>query len=57
MEVYKDDILVKSKDPQQHWQDLEEMFGTLYRYNMRLSSKKCAFRVKIEKFLGFMLTE
>ena len=26
MEVYVDDILVKSKDSQQHWQDLEKTF-------------------------------
>ena len=28
-EVYLDDILVKSKDPQQHWHNLEETFKTL----------------------------
>ena len=29
----------------------------LRKYNMRLNPKKCAFRVKAEKFLGFMLIE
>ena len=50
-----DDILVKSKDPQQHWWDLDETFKTLYRYNMRLNPKKCTFKVKVGKFLEFML--
>ena len=57
MEVYVDDILIKSKDPQQHWQDLEETFQMLRKYNMRLNPKKCAFGVKARKFLGFMLAE
>ena len=53
--VYVDDILVNSKDPQQYWHDLEEMFKTLQKYNMRLNPKKCAFGVKVGKFLRFML--
>ena len=43
MEDYVDDILIKSKDPQQHWQDLEETFRMLRMYNMRLNPKKCSF--------------
>ena len=57
MKVHVNGILVKSKDPQQHWQDLEEMFKTLWKYNMRLNLKKCEFGVKIGKFLKFMLFE
>ena len=57
MEVYVNDILVKSKDPKQHWQDLEEAFKTLQKYNIRLNPKKCAFEVNVGKFLEFMLTD
>ena len=57
MEVYVDDILVKSKDLRHHRHDLEETFQTLRKYNMRLNPKKCTFKVKARKFLGFMLTE
>ena len=57
MEVYMNDILIKSKKPRQHQQDLEETFKTLRWYDMRLNLKKCAFKVKVGKFLGFMLTE
>ena len=57
MEVYVDDILIKSKESQQHQEDLEETFKTLWWYNMRLNPKKCMFDVKAWKFLIFMLTE
>ena len=34
MEVYVDDIMIKSNEPQQHQKDLEETFKTLWWYNM-----------------------
>ena len=37
--------------------DLEETFGTLRSYNMKLNLSKCAFRVTVETFLGFMLSQ
>ena len=40
IDVYVDNILVKSKDPYQQWQDLEETFKTFRQYNMRLNIKK-----------------
>ena len=33
--------------------DLEETFGTLCSYNMKLNLSKCAFGVTARKFLGF----
>ncbi|XP_020687591.1 uncharacterized protein LOC110103278 [Dendrobium catenatum] len=56
MEVYVDDILVKSLEKSQHISDLEECFCLLRSYNMRLNPSKCAFRVALGKFLGFMVT-
>ena len=35
--------------------DLEEVFGELYKYDMRLNPKKCTFEVCEGKFLGFMI--
>ena len=32
MEVYEDDMLVKSKEAESHLEDLEEMFKTLRQY-------------------------
>ena len=37
--------------------DLEETFGTLHSYNMKLNSSKCAFGVTAGKFLGFMVSQ
>lgn len=51
--AYGDDILVKSKTPQQHPENLEETFDTLKQYGMRLNPSKCSFCIREGKFLGF----
>ena len=56
MEVYVDDMLVKSLDEERHLDDLQETFDTLRRYNMKLNPSKCAFGVSSGKFLGFMVS-
>ena len=56
VEVYVDDMLVKSQDEGKHLDDLQETFNTLKQYNMRLNPNKCAFRVSSWKFLGFMIS-
>ena len=56
VEVYMDDMLVRSLDEQKHQDDLQETFDTFRRYNMRLNSSKCVFRVSLGKFLGFMVS-
>ena len=56
MEVYVDNMLVKSKEVESHLDDLEETFETLRRYQMRFPAK-CAFRVSSGKFLGFMVSQ
>ncbi|CAL9012805.1 unnamed protein product [Prunus brigantina] len=45
MEVYIDDMVVKSQEKSQHLRHLEEVFNILRRYHMRLNPKKCAFGV------------
>ena len=45
VEVYVDDMLVKSLDEGKHLDDLQETFNTLRRYNMKLNPSKCAFEV------------
>ncbi|XP_042952216.1 uncharacterized protein LOC122289297 [Carya illinoinensis] len=57
MEVYVDDLLVKSKEPAQHLLDLRTAFGVLHLYRMRLNPSKCAFGIQLGKFLGFILSE
>ena len=57
VQVYIDDILVKSIWEDDHLDDLKETFNTLHSYNMKLNSKKCAFGVMAGKFLGFMVSQ
>ncbi|CAA0839165.1 Unknown protein, partial [Striga hermonthica] len=57
MEVYVDDMLVKSRRADDHVGDLKETFETLRRYKMKLNPAKCKFGVKSGKFLGYMVTE
>ena len=56
MEVYMDDMLVKSKEEQTHLDNLRETFATLRQYQMKLNPSKCAFGVASGKFLGFMVS-
>ena len=45
MEVYVDDMLVKSREAKTHLADLQEAFDTLKRYKMKLNPAKCLFGV------------
>lgn len=55
MEVYVDDMLVKTKYQKDHVKDLAECFTILRQYNMKLDPKKCSFGVSFGKFLGFIV--
>ena len=57
VQVYVDDMLVKSVRENDHLSDLQETFNTLRSYNMKLNPSKCVFRVTAEKFLGFMVSQ
>ena len=56
VQVYVDDMLVKSLQEDDHLGNLQETFDTLRTYNMKLNPCKCAFRVTAGKFLGFMVS-
>ena len=57
VQVYVEDILVKSLREDDHLDDLQETFDTLWSYNMKLNPNKCAFGVTAGKFLGFMVSQ
>ena len=57
MEVYVDDMLVKSREELTHLDDLKETFATLKQYQMKLNPAKCVFGVASGKFLGFMVSQ
>ena len=55
MEVYIDDMLVKSVKAELHITHLVEAFQVLKSYNMKLNPAKCTFGVSARKFLGFIV--
>ena len=55
MEVYIDDMLVKSTTAELHIAHMSEAFQILREYNMKLNPAKCAFGVSAGKFLGFIV--
>ncbi|XP_034677777.1 uncharacterized protein LOC117908267 [Vitis riparia] len=57
VEVYIDDIVIKSETQAKHAQHLEEAFHLMRAYNMKLNPAKCAFGISTRKFLGFMVTQ
>ena len=57
IEVYIDDMLVKSKECVDHAEHLQEAFKLLRVYGMKLNPSKCAFGVSAGRFLGFMVTQ
>ena len=57
MEVYIDDMLIKSLHADKHLDHLRQEFEILRKYNMKLNPTKCSFGVASGKFLGFMVTQ
>ncbi|KAK4390035.1 Retrovirus-related Pol polyprotein from transposon [Sesamum angolense] len=57
VELYVDNMLVKSKEAQNHVADLEETFSILRKYKLKLNPRKCAFEVRGGHFLSFMVTQ
>jgi len=53
VQVYVNNVLVKSVQEDDHLSDLQETFDTLRLYNMKLNPNKCVFRVTTGKFLGW----
>ncbi|XP_070047278.1 uncharacterized protein [Nicotiana tomentosiformis] len=56
IEVYVDDVIIKSKKQSDHVGDLRKFFQRLRRYNLKLNPAKCAFGVPSEKLLGFIVS-
>ena len=57
MEVYVDDMLIKSKETKTHLAAFQEAFDTLRRNRMKLNPKKYHFGVSSGKFLCFMVSQ
>ena len=57
MEVYIDDMLVKSLRAKDHLNHLRDCFKTLNEYGMKLNPAKCTFGVTSGEFLGYIVTQ
>ena len=55
-EVYRDDMVVKSKMESEHIGDLTDIFQILRGHKLHLNISKCSFGVGLRKFLGYMVT-
>ena len=56
IEIYIDDMVVKSKIVSEHVEDLTNIFEILRKYKLHLNASKCLFGVGSGKFLGYMVT-
>ena len=56
VEVYIDDMVVKSKLVSEHVRDLTSIFEILREHKLRLNASKCSFGVGLGKFLRYMVT-
>ena len=56
IEVYVDDVIIKSRESSDHLAHLEKFFDMLCRYDLKLNPSKCAFGVHAGKLLGFIVS-
>ena len=57
MEAYIDDIVVKTKDPEELIKDLTKTFANLRKYRWKLNPTKCEFGVPLRKLLSFIVSQ
>ncbi|GAU31576.1 hypothetical protein TSUD_53990 [Trifolium subterraneum] len=57
IEVYVDDMIVKSGTEEEHVEYLSKMFQRLRKYRLRLNPNKCTFGVRSGKLLGFIVSQ
>ncbi|GJZ50206.1 reverse transcriptase domain-containing protein [Tanacetum coccineum] len=56
LEVYVDDLVIKSRTEDEIVRDIEETFKTLREINMKLNPKKCTFGIEEGMFLGYKVS-
>jgi hypothetical protein len=57
VEVYVDDIVIKSTKADSLLDDLRETFANLDRYSIKLNPKKCSFGVPTGQLLGYLISK
>ena len=56
IEIYIDNMVVKSKVVSEHVGDLRNILEILRKHKLCLNTSKCSFGVGSSKFLGYMVT-
>ena len=56
MKAYIDDMVIKSRQVEDHLVDLGEILSILREHKLRLNASKCSFGVSSSKFLRYMIT-
>jgi hypothetical protein len=57
VEIYIDDVIIKSDSMDSHLADLRLALERMSRYGLKMNPLKCAFGVSAGKFLGFIIHE
>ena len=57
VEIYIDDVVVKSKGHREHIADLHKALECTRKHGLKINPNKCAFGVSAGQFLGFMVHE
>jgi hypothetical protein len=57
LEIYIDDVVIKSDNMDHHLADLRLALQRMGRYGLKMNPLKCAFGVSASKFLGFIIHE
>ena len=56
IEIYIDDMVMKSKEESECIKDLGNIFAILREHKLQLNASKCSFGIGSGKFLGYMVT-
>jgi len=56
VEAYMDDVVIKTKHPEDFLKDNEETISSLRKYRWKLNPEKCVFGVPSGKLLGFIVS-
>jgi hypothetical protein len=57
LEIYIDDVIVKSDSIDNHLADLRSALERMHRYGINMNLLKCVFGMSAGKFLGFIIYE
>ncbi|XP_024164584.1 uncharacterized protein LOC112171668 [Rosa chinensis] len=55
LEIYIDDVVVKSQKKEDHIADLRKVFERMRRHRLKMNPAKCVFGVQAGDFLGFIV--